>query len=96
MKTKTSILALSKAFFMLLVMCCFSSCEISNHHEQPIDASKNIQTTSFNDSRFSVVFLDSCEYILYREQFNDGHGNKYTASITHKSNCKFCEKRFFK
>jgi hypothetical protein len=26
MKTKTSILALIKAFFILLVMCCFSSC----------------------------------------------------------------------
>ena len=26
MKTKTSILALNKAFFILLVMCCFSSC----------------------------------------------------------------------
>lgn len=26
MKTKTSILALTKAFFILLVMCCFSSC----------------------------------------------------------------------
>jgi len=26
MKTKTSILALTKAFFILLVMCCFFSC----------------------------------------------------------------------
>jgi len=26
MKTKTSILAVTKAFFILLVMCCFSSC----------------------------------------------------------------------
>lgn len=27
MKTKTSILAVTKAFFILLVMCCFSSCD---------------------------------------------------------------------
>jgi hypothetical protein len=29
MKTKISILALTKAFFILLVMCCFSSCSIT-------------------------------------------------------------------
>ena len=34
MKTKTSILALTKAFFILLVMCClFSSCEDGNKYD---------------------------------------------------------------
>ena len=36
MKTKTSILALSRAFFILLVMCCFSSCD-SKIKEETID-----------------------------------------------------------
>ena len=27
MKTKKSIIALTKAFFILLIMCCFSSCD---------------------------------------------------------------------
>ena len=34
MKTKTSILALTKAFFILLVMCClFSSCVDGSKHD---------------------------------------------------------------
>lgn len=35
MKTKTSILALTKAFFILLVMCCFFSCETKAAPEKP-------------------------------------------------------------
>ena len=35
MKTKTSILALTKAFFILLVMCCFFSCETKVTPEKP-------------------------------------------------------------
>lgn len=35
MKTKTSILALTKAFFILLVMCCFFSCETKVALEKP-------------------------------------------------------------
>ena len=36
MKTKTSILALTKAFFILLVSCCFFSCNIEPPKKQEI------------------------------------------------------------
>jgi hypothetical protein len=52
MKTKTSFL--TKAFFILLVMCCFFSCtrgdELKNTHKF---------------ENYDVVVIDSCEYILW-------------------------------
>ena len=54
MKTKTSILSVTKAFFILLVMCCFFSCTSG-------DELKN--TNKFE--KYDVVVIDSCEYIQW-------------------------------
>ena len=54
MKTNTSILALTKAFFILLVMCCFYSCSHG-------DSLKN--TEKFNN--YEVITIDSCEYLQW-------------------------------
>lgn len=49
MKTKNSILAVTKAFFILLAMCCFSSCVRHPAKQQ------------LND--YEIIIIDSCEYI---------------------------------
>lgn len=54
MKTKTSILSVTKAFFILLVMCCFFSCTRG-------DKLKNINKFE----KYDVVVIDSCEYIQW-------------------------------
>jgi len=83
MKTKTSILALTKAFFILLVMCCFSSCSNSNVETKTTD----IQVGSYS-SKIKVVEIDSCEYLW-------GDWGNATV-LTHKGNCKYCAKRSLK
>ena len=77
MKTKTSILAVTKAFFILLVMCCFFSCSPAG---------------SENDTKvketYEIKVIDSCEYIyVSRRPWSSEF------SLTHKGNCKYCAKR---
>lgn len=75
MKTKTSILALTKAFFILLVMCCFllSSCgtdertakaiEWVNTHPKPIIVtSTNMNGLTLN---YRCMFKDSIGCVYY-------------------------------
>ena len=83
MKTKTSILTVTKAFFILLVMCCFSSCSKSNVEIKTTD----IQVGSYS-SKIKVVEIDSCEYLW-------GDWGNATV-LTHKGNCKYCAKRSLK
>ena len=83
MKTKTSILALTKAFFILLVMCCFPSCERSN---TPATVTNYKVGGYFNVIK--IVEIDSCEYLW-------GDWGNATV-ITHKGNCKYCAKRSLK
>lgn len=81
MKTKTSILALTKAFFILLVMCCFSCSNDKNND--------NISINRLTDGqKYRIEVIDSCEYI--------GHYSGYGYYLTHKGNCKFCAKRSLK
>lgn len=47
------------------------------------------KNSNFNVAGFKnceIVVIDSCEYIMYRAAGSYNH-------ITHKGNCKFCEKR---
>ena len=80
MKTKTSILALTKAFFILLVMCCFFSCSPAG---------------SGNDTKpeetYAIKVIDSCEYIYVSRRPWSGE-----FSLTHKGNCKYCAERSLK
>jgi hypothetical protein len=84
MKTKTSILALTKAFFILLVMCCFSSCNI-DEGLQPQESGYKISGCI---NTIKIVEVDSCEY-LYGDWGN-------ATVLTHKGNCKYCAKRSLK
>lgn len=79
MKTKTSILALTKAFFILLVMCCFSSCETKNTSVKSTDV-------TISGRPVEIYVIDSCEYI---GNIYGGNGDW----CTHKGNCKYCAER---
>lgn len=85
MKTKTSILALTKAFFILLVMCCFLSCEDGQIKESiKVDSDHKTDYTTYGET-VRVIVIDSCEY-LYSYNYN-------ATWCTHKGNCKFCSER---
>ena len=47
----------------------------------------NINTNDTPD--YTVVVIDSCEYIEYKYGFVDNRVH----TITHKGNCKFCKER---
>lgn len=83
MKTKTSILTLTRVIFILLVMCCFSSCSKSNVETKTTD----IQVGSYI-TKIKVIEIDSCEYLW-------GDWGNATV-LTHKGNCKYCAKRSLK
>ena len=84
MKTKTSILAATKAFFILLVMCCFFSCSVSTSENKKATAS-NIDDNVVKNQGIQILTIDSCEYVWVK--------NGYGAGLTHKGNCKYCAKR---
>lgn len=84
MKTKTSILALSKAFFILLVMCCLFSCSVSTSENKRATAS-NINGNVVKNQGIQILTIDSCEYVWVK--------NGYGAGLTHKGNCKYCAER---
>ena len=63
MKTKTSILALTKAFFILLVMCCFFSC------------SSNFGTNYIYKWKLAVVYTNG-EKDTVNCQYNSFKGNE--------------------
>lgn len=82
MKKKTLFLSLTKAFFLLLVVCCFSFCAEGNV--------KVKDTGYIVDGKFSlkIVEIDSCEYF---------YGDWGSATVlTHKGNCSFCSERLKK
>ena len=42
---------------------------------------------------FRVIEIDSCEYLIKKEQGTEGHQGYGFGFMSHKGNCKFCEER---
>ena len=59
MKTKTSILALTKAFFILLVSVCFCSCD-------------TLPENKTNGVYYKTIVVDSCEYVWFKDKSSYG------------------------
>jgi thioredoxin-related protein len=89
MKTKTSILALIKAFFILFITFCFFSCEQSQENKDNTARRKVFdKSTNINGYYITIIEYDSCEYLI--------SGSGYSQMMTHKGNCKYCAKRNLK
>lgn len=65
-----------KTLIYLLAVIALISCTTGN-----IDVDREYS----DDGLFSVVTIDSCEYVAYHAGQQGG--------ITHKGNCKFCAQR---
>ena len=71
MKTKTSILVVTKAFFILLVMCCFFSCH--NHiNEYTIVKSVKVNTIGKEKYRVELEFKFANQYLYTDSVFAVG------------------------
>ena len=64
---------MKKILFLLLVVMVICSCETNTNSHELKDA--------YGGQHFTVVEVDSCEYII--------NGNWFA----HKGNCKFCTQR---
>lgn len=62
MKTKISILALTKAFFILLVMCCFLSCT-DNQRARKFGGKEEIQLKP-NEKLINITWKESNMWVL--------------------------------
>lgn len=90
MKNKTSIIEGTRhLFYALLVAVIFCGCqqETVNKVEHFYGDSK--ATEIFNGVNYQIVEIDSCEYIIGRD--NGGYNGGYF--LSHKGNCKFCTER---
>ena len=92
MKTRTSIYHRTFAFaYLLLVAVIFCGCGEPAKQKENIISAKRIDIHWFDENgysseqEFTVITIDSCEYLLA----------DYDRSrmITHKGNCNFCEER---
>lgn len=81
-------------FFIALLfsIALFTSCKQHppykpNSNETLVDFQKGKWIN--DDSFYNIITIDSCEYIFGKDRnaYNGGY------FLTHKGNCKFCEKR---
>lgn len=61
MKTKTSILLLTKVFFIMIVSYCLLSCSENGGHALT------------GETTYSIEIIDGCEYIKRYEGYNQGY-----------------------
>lgn len=92
MKNKNLIKRFSPAFAsMLLVAVIFCGCGEPAKQKENIISAKRIDIHWFDENgyssqeEFTVITIDSCEYLLA--------GYDRSRMITHKGNCKFCAER---
>ena len=85
---------------LLLSSTLFVGCYPTEVHET-INRTKhiNIETEVIvkhipNSKKFSIVTIDKCEYIVYKDCGVMSTGGWGSGGITHKENCKYCVKRF--
>lgn len=78
MKPKNSILALTKVFFILLVMCCFSSCKYFYGEKKVIKVTKigGIITYDFNYGQ--QIFSIGNDTLLQVGSWEDDNGMWHT------------------
>ena len=77
-----------KNLLILIAIFTFCSCVENSQANMPKQECKKV-TSNFGKT-YNVVNIDSCEYLVT-------HSNTYygydVISITHKGNCKYCQKR---
>lgn len=76
MKTKTSILAVTKAFFILLVSCCLFSCSLPTSDNTNIKEIE--QVTKVEKSNYP----DKGKYWVVAENYNFFTNKQYTVGDT--------------
>ena len=82
--------------FVVLIIV-ISSCNDTHtvNRTKTIIIEQEVLIKKINSNKdFSIVTIDSCEYIVFNRFYKFGNGDAgYSGGITHKHNCKYCKAR---
>ena len=86
------------AFAFLTFACLSASCTIDGAGQSGTTTGnakpENRTVTGSNGYEYTVVVIDSCEYICKNNVSVTSHGySVHVQTFTHKGNCKFCKER---
>lgn len=84
---------MKKLFMLLFAVALFTACDDGgdNYNTKTIRTSSGETVYEVNGVHLHVVEIDGCEYLIGRSNPNGGYaGYGY---LSHKGNCKYCEKR---
>ena len=79
---------------LILIIAIFALCSCVENSQANMPKQECKKVTSNFGKTYNVVEIDGCEYIVKHTLFTDEHEIKRDIiSITHKGNCKYCQKR---
>lgn len=79
---------------LILIITIFSLFGCVENSQRNISKQKCDKVKSNFGVTYNVVEIDSCEYLIKHNPITDEHEIKRDIiSITHKGNCKYCQKR---
>ena len=79
---------------LLLIIAIFTLFGCVENSQRNISKKKCNKVTSNFGVTYNVIEVDSCEYLVKHTLFTDEHERERDIiSITHKGNCKYCQKR---
>lgn len=74
---------------LIITIFILCSCVENNAQTRRSNQECNKVTSNFGKT-YNIVEIDSCEYLVNHSNTYYGHD---VISITHKGNCKYCQKR---
>lgn len=79
---------------LLILIAIFALCSCVENSQVNIPNQECKKVTSNFGKTYNVVEIDSCEYLVKHNSVREHNGpKKDIISITHKGNCKYCQKR---
>ena len=87
MKTLNQIIYILYIFTLTIFYSC------SDNDEELVLASKPVEVIESNLSNYTIVIIDSCEYIKEEKYIGNIKMGSHITSLTHKGNCSYCRKR---
>ena len=77
---------------LILIIAIFAFCSCVENSQANIPKQECKKVTSNFGKTYNVVEIDSCEYLVKHNSVMDRSRKRDIISITHKGNCKYCQK----
>lgn len=90
---------MKKVILIVVSIFCFLSCDNRTEEQRWKDyqaKQEKAKKDSIAEAKFHgfrVIVIDSCEYLIKEKNYEYGYRGFGYGFMSHKGNCKFCEKR---